>query len=91
MIVALLSMVSSQAAAVAGRVSDNSSDRSLSGWTVVVYIGSDRYSAKTNSSGQYIVDIPDSRLGQSATLYVGGAKVKTFSVTSAKAINVKFR
>ena len=91
MIVALLSMVGSQAAVVGGRVSDNSSDRSLGGWTVLVYIGGDRYSARTNSSGEYILDIPDSRMGQTATLYVGGAKVKSFSVTSSKVIHVKFR
>ena len=90
-IVALLSLVGSQAASVSGRVSDSSSDRSLSDWSVIVYIGNDRYSAKTNSTGYYYIDIPDSRLGQIATLYVGGARVKAFSVTSERAFNVKFR
>jgi len=89
--ITLASASLSFAASVAGVVSHYKSGNPYGGAKVTVMVGGDRYVAKTDAYGNYFIEIPDSRLGQEATLYAEGVKVKEFPVQNAKSLNVKFR
>lgn len=87
----LLFCGAAHAASVAGSVGDFHSQKALKGVSIVVNVGGDRYTAKTSGDGNYYVDIPDSKLGQTAVIYVMGVKGKTFTVKSTYALNFRFR